>query len=108
MVNYYNASINDAKLGDAQVVKMCYGDEVVWQHEQPVTGDYFATVARSGGTIKFNGSSSNTLSYSTDNGATWSTASKTPSVNVNAGDKVLWKGECIPNSTNGIDRKSVV
>lgn len=73
--------------------------------------EYLTTVAKTNGTISFSGSVSgsntNALSYSTDNGTTWSTAAQTPSVSVNAGDKVLWKGTCTPNSSYGIGRFTV-
>ena len=64
--------------------------------------DYFTTVAKTSGSISFNGSTSNKLSYSTDNGATWSNASRTPSVTVRPRDMVLWKGECTPYLSYGI------
>jgi len=74
-------------------------------YEYNPANEYFTTVAKSNGTIRFNGSASGTvtnkLSYSL-NGGSWSTPSQTPSVSVSAGDKVLWKGECIPNSSAGI------
>lgn len=67
--------------------------------------EYLTTVAKTNGTISFSGSTTaNTLSYSTDNGTTWSTAAQSPSVNVSVGDKVLWKGTCAPNSSNGIGK----
>ena len=34
----------------------------------------------------------NTISYSTDRGVTWSEPSSEVTVNVNTGDKVMWKG----------------
>lgn len=68
--------------------------------------DYFTTVAKSDGTITFSGSTSNTISYSTDSGATWSELAQNPSVTVSSGQTVLWKGNCVPNSSNGIGRFS--
>lgn len=66
--------------------------------------DYFTTVAREGGTITFHIQKNqpttmlSSMSYSVDNGETWATTNNVNSryipitVNVNAGDKVLWKG----------------
>ena len=67
---------------------------------------YFTTIARENGTISFNiWKSMNTdmitsISYSTDNGETWTTTANQDNksehlvidVDVNTGDKVLWKG----------------
>jgi hypothetical protein len=76
------------------------------EQEHDYSKEYFTTVAKSDGTIGFSGSTTaNTLSYSTDNGATWSTAAQKPSATtLTAGDKVLWKGECTPNSSAGIGK----
>lgn len=101
---YIDGNISYIYIGSEPYDEVFVGSERVY----PAAPSYFTTVARSGGTINFSGSVSsntaNTLSYSTDNGTTWSTASQTPSVNVNAGVKVLWKGTCTPNSTDGIGR----
>ena len=52
----------------------------------------------SGATINFSGfSSANTLSYSTDSGITWSSPSRSISLRVRNGDKILFKG----TSSNG-------
>ena len=70
------------------------------------SNDYFTTEALESGTISFIiGSGVTTteltsMSYSTDNGETWNTTNNTDdkssdltiAVNVNSGDKVLWKG----------------
>ena len=67
---------------------------------------YLTTVAREAGTISFNILSSmgtdkiESISYSTDNGATWTTANNQNNkesdlvitLNVNTGDTILWKG----------------
>ena len=76
-------------------------------HYTPVpdySKNYFTTVAKTSGTISFSGSTTaNTLSYSKDNGATWSSPMQKPSATtLTAGDKVLWKGECEPDSYFGI------
>ena len=70
---------------------------------------YFTTIARENGTISFNiWKSMNTdvitsISYSTDNGATWTTTANqndkeehlSINVNVQEGDKILWKGTAL-------------
>lgn len=79
-------------------------------HPYDFSQDYLTFVALSDGTFKFSGiQTANTISYSTDNGATWSTPSNTVTINVNNGDSVLWKGEMTPitgvvedNITTGI------
>ena len=69
--------------------------------------DYFTTVALENGTISFDIWSSmgtdmiTSISYSTDNGETWTTTNNVNdkaenlviTVNVNEGDQVLWKGD---------------
>ncbi len=57
--------------------------------------DFFTLVALSDGTFKFSGENENTIQYSTDNGETWSESAQLVEINVNSGDKVLWKGEII-------------
>jgi hypothetical protein len=42
------------------------------------------------------------LSYSKDNGTTWTTANSADTISVNASDKVLWKGTTTPQSAKGI------
>ena len=63
---------------------------------------YLTLVARDSGTLQFDGTTdgttTNTIQYSTDNGQTWSTAAQSATVNVSNGDKVLWKGEMVPFS----------
>ena len=77
-------------------------------HYNPRWADeYFTTVAREDGTISFNIWKSmgtdmiTSISYSTDNGETWTTTNNTDGktenlvidVNVSEGDKVMWKGD---------------
>ena len=64
---------------------------------------YFTMVVTVGGNITWNGSATaNTLSYSKDNGETWSTADSTTIISVVKGDNVLWKGTPTPISGGGI------
>ena len=78
-----------------------YNPHTTWADE------YFTTVAHENGTISFNILKSmgtdmiTSISYSTDNGETWTTTNNTDNkttnlvidVNVNNGDKVMWKGD---------------
>ena len=71
--------------------------------------DYLTTEALSNGTISFNIKSSintdriTSISYSTDNGETWTTTANQDdkednlviTVNVNTNDKILWKGDAV-------------
>ena len=86
------------------VVHCSDGDIELFPHNY--ANDYLTLVAKSGGTFQFSGSTSgdtaNTISYSTDSGATWSTPAQVVSVNVNSGDTIMWKGEMTPNSYYGI------
>ena len=64
---------------------------------------YLTVRALSNGSVRWSGttsgSASNTLSYSTDSGATWSSPSADVTVNVSSGDTIMWKGYCTPYST---------
>lgn len=92
--------------------KAYYHDIILFgANSEPDTGDtptgysemYLTTVAKSSGTIKYSAStSSNTISYSTNNGTTWSSPATSVTVNVNNGDTVMWKGNMTPNGTWGI------
>ena len=63
---------------------------------------YLKFNAKSSGTIGWSGTStSNTLSYSTDSGSTWSTPSDTLSVSVASGDTVMFKGTCTQLTSSG-------
>ena len=61
-------------------------------------------VVTTGGNVTWTGKSGNALSYSTDNGATWSTASSNVSLTVSEGDKVLWKGTTTPVEYQGMGK----
>ena len=72
-------------------------------------------VALESGTFKFSGSPQNsitntpinTLSYSLDSGATWTALpDNTDTPTVQAGDSIMFKGECIPTLYKGIGRFS--
>ena len=88
-------------------VSHCVQENEVHYNPRTWADEYFTTVAREDGTISFNIWQSmgtdmiTSISYSTDNGETWATTNNTNDkeenlvidVNVNNGDKVLWKGD---------------
>ena len=61
--------------------------------------DYLTFVAKESGTFTFTPQNSNVISYSTDNGTTWTQGN---SVSVNNDDKVMWKGTMTPAEHDGI------
>ena len=65
---------------------------------------YLTFEAIESGTFKFSGATSDhTLSYSLDDGATWaSLAYNTNTPIINAGSKIMWKGNLTPQSYEGI------
>jgi len=95
-------------LGD-NVSKLYLGDELVYGNTTPpqhdYSLDYFTTVAKSDGDITFT-DANNAISYSFDGGETWEEDVISPTVTVQAGDKVLWKGVTTTSSNNGIGRFS--
>ena len=62
--------------------------------------DYLTFVALEDGAFTFTPKNNNVISYSTDNGKTWTEGN---SVEVSNGDKVMWKGTMTPSS-NGIGK----
>ena len=61
--------------------------------------DYLTFTALENGTFQLSG---NSVSYSLDDGATWTTlASNTRSPTVNSGNTIMWKGELTPQSGIG-------
>ena len=71
-------------------------------HYNPIpdyADDYLTFVAKESGTFTFTPKNSNVISYSTDNGETWTDGN---SVEVSNGGKVLWKGTMTPGSYSGI------
>lgn len=63
--------------------------------------DYLTVRALGSGDVYWSGitdgTSANTLQYSTDSGSTWSSPSSSITISVDSGDTVLFKGECIPS-----------
>ena len=67
-----------------------------------MSGKYLTFVAIDSGTFKFSG---NSVSYSLDNGNTWTTlTSDTNSPTVQSGKKIMWKGNLTPNSSIGVGK----
>ena len=66
--------------------------------------NYLTFIAQEDGTFSFTSSiSSNTISYSTNRGLTWTTPASSVTISTIAtGDKVLWKGNMTPISGSGI------
>ena len=60
------------------------------------SSEYLTFVAKESGTFTFTPKNSNVISYSTDNGTTWTEGN---SITVNNGDKVLWKGTMTPSAS---------
>ena len=66
--------------------------------------EYLTFVAKENGTFTFTPQNNNVISYSTDDGSTWTVGN---SVEVSSGDKVMWKGTMTPASPQGIGSFSV-
>ena len=102
----YNTYITNTK--NLPNVSLCRNDNEEHVHFNPkdYSKEYLTTVARENGTISFNIHKSmgtdmiTSISYSTDDGETWTTTANQDNkeehlvidVNVNTGNKVLWKG----------------
>ena len=101
------SNIKTLQIPEGVVTKITTSNGVVlWQAEEEPIG-HLAFIARNTGTFNFtgttNGTNTNEIQYSTDNGSTWSAPSSNVTINVNSGDKVLWKGEMVPyNISNNI------
>ena len=82
-------------------VSFCKDQEEVHYNEKPhdYSQDYLTFVALENGTFTFTPQNSNVISYSTDNGETWTQGN---TVSVNNGDKILWKGTMTPATYQGI------
>ena len=90
-------------------VSLCEQEEELHYNPYDYSQDYLTTVALENGTISFNIQKSmetnmiTSISYSKDNGNTWTTTNNVNNkaqnleinVSVNEGDKVLWKGNAI-------------
>lgn len=65
--------------------------------------DYLTFVALEDGTFTFTPKNNNVISYSANDGKTWTEGN---SVEVSNGDKVMWKGTMTPESWQGIGKFS--
>lgn len=93
-------------MGNILISEAYVGTQKVFPSEpqHDYSQDYFTTIATESGTIRFSIESGvptsffSSISYSTDGGNTWTTTNNvdeqevTVNVNVNEGDKILWKG----------------
>ena len=86
-------------------VSLCEDQNELHYNRKPhdYSQNYLTFVAKESGTFTFTPQESNTISYSTDGGETWTEGN---SVSVNSGDKVLWKGTMTPQSSYGIGKFS--
>lgn len=107
-IKYYDTHSEydgEKDLFDLPNVSWCEQEEDVHYNEEiDYSKEYLTFVAKADGTFKFSGSTTaNTLSYSLDNGNTWTElANNTDSPTVTSGNKILWKGTCTPQSNKGI------
>ena len=79
-------------------VSNCVAENDVHYNPRTWADEYLTFVAKENGTFTFTPKNNNVISYSTDNGETWTEGN---SVTVNSDDKVIWKGTMSSNS-NGI------
>lgn len=80
-------------------VSYCKQENEVHYNPHTFADEYFTTVARENGTFTFTPQNNNVISYSTDNGSTWTQGT---SVTVSNGDKVMWKGTMTSELAQGI------
>lgn len=102
--------------GDSPFVKPnvshCIQENEVHYNPYDYSDRYLTFIAREdGATFTFNGTTVddvvNKASYSTDNGETWTDIASGMSTSpINSGERILWRGEMTPNSSNyqGIGR----
>ena len=98
---------NDKSKNFPNVSYIVENDNVLFVKEKTdYSNDYLTFEAIEDGTFTFTGTNSNSLSYSLDDGQTWTAlASGTASPTVTAGNKIMWRGTCTP-SDNGIGKFS--
>ena len=73
-------------------VSHCVQENEVHYNPWTWAEQYLTFVAKGSGTFTFTPQNDNVIRYSTDDGETWTEGN---SIEVNAGDKVMWKGEMI-------------
>ena len=95
-----HSDYNTAKSSlDKPNVSHCVQENEVHYNPWTYAEAYLTFVAKESGTFTFTPQNSNVISYSTDNGTTWTEGN---SVEVNNGDKVMWKGTMTPKLSAGI------
>ena len=97
----YEAALEGGGELDFPNVSLTEDDDVVhYEMTDPhdYSQDYLTFVVKNTGTFTFTPVNNNIISYSKDNGLTWTEGNE---VTVNRGDKVLWKGVMSPTG-NGI------
>ena len=77
-------------------VSYCRQENEVHYNPWTWADTYLTFVAKEAGAFTFTPQNSNVISYSTDNGESWIVGN---SVEVNSGDRVLWKGTMTPSSS---------
>lgn len=95
----YNTYLEDGNIPTPNLF-MIHGENKVKKKLKVSNGKntYLTFEAIESGIFTFTANGSNSLLYSIDNGQTWTSGVNTPTIA--AGDKVLWKGNCIvaPNT----------
>ena len=92
-----NDNINWTSTGESRKGRLIEANSEDCGYVPPsYSGQYLTFVAQESGTFTFTPKNSNVISYSTDNGSTWTQSS---SVSVNANDKVLWKDTMTPSAS---------
>ena len=87
-------------------VSHCIQEKDVHYNPWTLEGAYLTFSVKSGGVIKFSGSTAgNSLSYSLNNGE-WTTANSGTNITVQSGDTIRWKGTCTPQTDKGIGKFS--
>ena len=82
-------------------VSYCTEENEVYYNPLPhdYSKDYLTFVALENTTFTFTPANNNVISYSMDNGDNWSVGN---SVELTKDNKVLWRGEMTPTSSNGV------
>ena len=95
---------NDKSKNFPNVSYIVENDNVLFVKEKTYFSTQYLTFeAIENGTFTFTGKNSNSLSYSLDDGHTWTAlASGSASPTVTAGNKIMWKGEMTPIYDYGI------
>lgn len=77
-------------------VSLCTQEDEVYYNPWSFAEVYLTFLAKENGTFTFTPQNSNVISYSTDDGETWTEGN---TVSVNNGDKIMWKGTMTPSKS---------